>query len=142
MSGIILLALRVGLAVLLYGFLGIGLYQIWRDLRRQTEVLAAHQSPPLSLNFVSEEKGLSFTQPEIILGRGDFCDFVVDDPTVSSRHARLNYRQGQWWLDDLASTNGTFLNGEMVSAAVLVTAGDRILLGQVELQINLPGGTV
>jgi hypothetical protein len=138
MSGIVLLFLRVVLALLLYTFLGVGLYQLWLDLRRQAELLAARQSPPLNLRKADEEQFSSFTQPELILGRSSVGDFIVDDPTVSVRHARLAYRQGQWWLDDLASTNGTFLNGEMVKASALITDGDKIMLGQVELIISLP----
>lgn len=138
MSGIVLLFLRLLLAVLLYTFLGIGLYQIWRDLRRQSELLAARQSPPIGLRLVQEEQGLSFTQPEIFVGRGSICDFVVDDPTVSARHARLSYYQGQWWLDDLSSTNGTFLNGEVVKESTLVTNDDNVRLGQLEVIISIP----
>jgi len=141
MSGVVLLFLRVVLAILLYAFLGVGLYQLWLDLRRQSELLAVRQSPPLSLRRADEPAGRSFTQPELILGRGSACDFIVDDPTVSSRHARLSFHQGQWWLDDLASTNGTFLNGEIVKDPALVTNGDKVLLGQVELDISLPVGS-
>jgi pSer/pThr/pTyr-binding forkhead associated (FHA) protein len=138
MSGIVLLFLRVVLAVLLYGFLGVGLYQLWRDLRRQTELLAARQSPPLSLRLADETNPRTFAQPEIFLGRGNTCDFLVDDPTISARHARLSFRQGQWWLEDLASRNGTFLNGEALKTPALLTDGDKIRLGQVELVISLP----
>lgn len=141
MSGIVLLILRLALAVPLYVFLGVGLYQLWRDVRRQSELLALHQAPPLNLRLGQEQQWHSFTQPEIFLGRSSTCDFVVDDPTISARHARLFFRQGQWWLDDLASTNGTFLNGELVKTSILVTDGDMILLGQVELVISLPSRT-
>ena len=138
MSGVVLLFLRVALAVLLYAFLGVGLYQLWRDLRRQAELLAARQAPPLNLRLPQEDQGLSFTQPEIFMGRGSVCDFIVEDPTISARHARLSYHQGQWWLDDLASTNGTFLNGEAVKASALVTNGDEILLGQAAVIVSIP----
>jgi len=138
MSGIVLLFLRLVLAILLYAFLGVGLYQIWRDLRRQSELLAARQSPPLSLRLALEEQCLSYTQPEIFMGRGSICDFVVDDPTVSARHARLTYRQSQWWLDDLASTNGTLLNGETVKESTPVTNDDNICLGQIEVVVKIP----
>lgn len=138
MSGSVLLFLRAILAVLLYAFLGVGLYQLWLDMRRQSQLLAARQSPPLSLGKADETEKHAFAQPELILGRGVECDFCVDDPTVSARHARLTFRQGQWWLDDLASTNGTFLNGEAVKGSALVTDGDRIQIGQVELELSIP----
>jgi pSer/pThr/pTyr-binding forkhead associated (FHA) protein len=138
MSGIVLLFLRAALAALLYTFLGVGLYQLWRDLRRQSELIAARQSPPLNIRLADEPSTHTYTQPEILFGRSNTTDFVIDDPTVSARHARLSYRQGQWWLDDLASTNGTFLNGESVKASALVTDGDEIRLGQIVIAISLP----
>lgn len=138
MSGIVLLFLRILLALLLYAFIGVGLYQLWRDLRRQSELLAARQFPPLSLRHGEDAHGRDFSQPELFLGRSSACDYVVDDPTVSLRHARLAFRQGQWWLEDLASTNGTFLNGEQVQGSVLVANNDEILLGQVSLVVSLP----
>jgi hypothetical protein len=138
MSGVLLLFLRALMAVALYAFLGLGLYLLWRDLRRQSELLAARQFPPLSLRLASETHGRAYTQPELFLGRGSTCDFIVDDPTVSLQHARLVFRQGQWWLDDLASTNGTFLNGEPVQGGALVTHQDEIRLGQAGLVVTIP----
>lgn len=138
MSGVILLFLRVVLALLLYTFLGVGLYQLWLDLKRQSDLLAARQSPPLSLRKADQLESSAFSQPEVVMGRSSACDYIIDDPTVSARHARLSFRQAQWWLDDLASTNGTFLNGEPVKSSALVTNGDKLCLGQVELIISLP----
>jgi predicted component of type VI protein secretion system len=126
------------MAIALYAFLGLGLYLLWRDLRRQSELLAARQYPPLSLCLAGETHGRAYTQPELFLGRGSTCDFVVDDPTVSLQHARLSFRQGQWWLEDLASTNGTFLNGEAVQGGALLTNQDEIRLGQAALLVTLP----
>lgn len=138
MSGILLLFLRLLMAVLLYGFFGLGLYLLWRDMRRQSVLLAARQYPPLSLRMAGEQHARAFKQPELFLGRGRTCDFIVDDPTVSLQHARLVFRQGQWWLEDLASTNGTFLNSEQVQGSVLVASEDEIRLGQVSLELWLP----
>jgi pSer/pThr/pTyr-binding forkhead associated (FHA) protein len=138
MSGIVLLFLRAALAALLYAFLGVGLYQLWRDLRRQSELIAARQSPPLNIRLADESSMHTYAQPEIFFGRSSASDFIIDDPTVSARHARLSYRQGQWWLDDLASTNGTFLNGEAVKASALVTDGDEIRLGQIVIAVSQP----
>jgi pSer/pThr/pTyr-binding forkhead associated (FHA) protein len=124
-SGIILLILRIFLAAALYAFLGFAIYILMRDLKQQGELLAARQPPPLTLikTVADEEKSLRYIKPVIILGREPGCDFPLDDQTVSSRHARLAYRKQQWWLEDLASTNGTFLNGDAVSP-VVITHGD------------------
>jgi pSer/pThr/pTyr-binding forkhead associated (FHA) protein len=73
----------------------------------------------------------------VIVGREQGCDFRLDDPAVSLQHARLSFRQQQWWLEDLASTNGTYLNGEAVTAPVVVTHGDELRLGRNELKIGI-----
>ena len=61
----------------------------------------------------------------------------MDDQTVSSQHARLAYRKQQWWLEDLASTNGTFLNGEAVTTPVVITHGDELRLGHLGVRIEI-----
>lgn len=137
MTGTVLLILRALLAVLLYAFLGWALVTLWRDLRRQAELQAARQVRPIQLSFEGLEHGVSFAQMEVIIGRSNHCDILLEDKTVSARHARLAYHHGQWWLDDLASTNGTFLNGEPVSTAVVLTQGDQIRCGQVMGQVGM-----
>ncbi len=66
---------------------------------------------------------------ETVIGRADDADIVVDDETISRRHARLELRQdGSWHLVDLGSTNGTFMNGNKVGDSTL-SDGDQIQLG-------------
>ena len=139
MSAIILLILRILLAALLYGFLGLAIYTLLKDLKQQGLLLAARQPPPLTLTNIEESNPQSqrYTQPVIILGREPDCDFPLDDQTVSSQHARLSYRQQQWWLEDLASTNGTFLNGEAVTTPVVITHGDELRLGHLGVRIEI-----
>ncbi len=78
-----------------------------------------------------------FAQPEIILGRDPGSDVPLLDDTVSARHARMTYHHGQWWLEDLASTNGTFLNNTPISMQTVITSGDEISCGSVSLTISL-----
>ncbi len=139
MSAIILLILRILLAVLLYGFLGLAIFTLMRDLKQQGELLVARQPPPLTLTNLAEVNAPAqhYTKPVIIVGREPDCDFPLDDQTVSSQHARLSYHQQQWWLEDLASTNGTFLNGEAVTAPVVITHGDELRLGRLEVRIEI-----
>lgn len=62
------------------------------------------------------------------------CEAVLDAPAVSRLHARLDYRQGNYYLKDLNSRNGTFLNGErlMPQEAKQITSGDRIAFANVQ----------
>lgn len=137
MSAIILLVLRVLLAALLYAFLGWVILILWRDMRRQGELIAARQPPPLTLTTDEDSPPLTrhYSTSEIIMGREQSCDFPINDQTVSSRHARLSFHQNQWWIEDMASTNGTYLNGEVVTAPVVITHGDNLRLGQVGVRI-------
>src|SRR4030042_2312734 len=139
MSATILLVLRILLAVILYGFLGLALFTLWRDLKNQGELLVAKQPTPITLStgLDSLPSIQHFSCAEIILGRDPTCDFPINDQTVSSRHARLSYHQNQWWLEDLASTNGTLLNGDTVSSPVVITHGDKLSLGQVGVSITI-----
>lgn len=74
-------------------------------------------------------------QSELLLGRHHHCDVVVTDPTVSRRHARLTFRDGNWVVQDLDSTNGTFVNGARVGRYEL-RPGDRLLLGEEQLRVD------
>jgi pSer/pThr/pTyr-binding forkhead associated (FHA) protein len=60
---------------------------------------------------------------------------VLEDSTVSAQHSRLSFRQGHWWVEDLRSTNGTYLNNEPISASLVITNGDEIRCGQVVLTV-------
>lgn len=71
----------------------------------------------------------------LLIGRHPACDVVVADPSVSRRHAQLTFRDGVWVLQDLASTNGTAVNGERVGRAAL-RSGDLVELGAQALQID------
>lgn len=66
------------------------------------------------------------------LGRGLGNDVILEDTRVSRHHAQLRYRQRRFWVTDLGSTNGTFVNGERVNETAL-RDGDLISLGGLEL---------
>ncbi len=137
MSAILLLILRILMAALLYGFLGVAIYTMLRDLKQQGALLAARQPPPITLTSQVDENTITqrYTKPEVVLGREPVCDFSLNDPTVSSQHARLSYHHQQWWLEDLASTNGTYLNNEAITAPVVITSGDQLHLGHIGVNI-------
>jgi pSer/pThr/pTyr-binding forkhead associated (FHA) protein len=136
MSGQVLLIVRILLAASLYVFLGMALLILWRDLKRQAENVIAAQSPPITL-LREGQVSLHFTKPEITIGRDPTCDATLEDKTVSNEHARLSFHHNQWWLEDLQSTNGTFLNDERVSAPTVITTSDQIRCGQVVLSVQV-----
>jgi len=139
MSAPVLLILRLALAATLYAFLGWGLWVLWGDLRRSAHSLAIPLAPTLSL--IREQAGEQlverFTIVEVIIGRDPACDLQVQDKTISARHARLSYHHGQWWVEDLRSRNGSFLNQEQVVEPLVVAPGDQLRLGQVVFQVEI-----
>ena len=74
--------------------------------------------------------------PETTIGRGEGCDWSVDDDTLSKEHATIEFSNGGLRLRDLASMNGMLLNGTEVKAAEL-ESGDRFQLGDHEFQFVL-----
>ncbi len=74
----------------------------------------------------------------VTLGRSRECDCVLTDPTVSRRHASVRYRDGGWWLRDLGSFNGTYINGCRVLDEVEVRAGDWVSLGATSYRLCPP----
>jgi hypothetical protein len=64
------------------------------------------------------------------VGSDSGCDIVVDQPTVSARHCRLHARASGYDLEDLGSTNGTYVNGERITGRAHVTPHDTVTLGQ------------
>ncbi|MFZ5919083.1 MAG: FhaA domain-containing protein [Chloroflexota bacterium] len=71
----------------------------------------------------------------VTLGRNLDNDVVIEHPRVSRHHAQLRQRQGQWWIIDLDSANGTTVNGQSVSQAIL-HPGDVISIAGVEIHFQ------
>jgi ABC-2 type transport system ATP-binding protein len=73
-----------------------------------------------------------------LVGRDTGSDFVIDDPEVSSRHAYVSPAEGGISIEDLDSTNGTWVNGRRVMFSELVQSGDQLRLGATVLEVRLP----
>ena len=83
----------------------------------------------LSLIDRQPAPAISFRGAEMVIGRIPGCDQVIDLPMISSRHARL-FREGDRILiEDLRSSNGTFVNGTRVEGTVVLNSGDEVGLG-------------
>lgn len=139
MTGPVFLILRIILLACLYGFLAWALYLIWRDLRAHSQAISAPYIPPLALMQLDapEDNRKEFAKSEVIIGRSASSDFMIPDDTVSARHSRLSYHHNQWWLEDLRSTNGTYLNDERVIGPTVIVSGDEIRCGQVDLLVHI-----
>jgi len=69
-------------------------------------------------------------QDEVVLGRESGVDILIDSPGISRRHARIFVENDQYTLEDLGSSNGTFLNGERLRGRLGLKHGDEIRLGR------------
>jgi len=81
------------------------------------------------------QAGMNFYLGEnATLGRGTKNDVLVPDPFASLEHARIFNRDGQFWLEDLGSLNGTYLNEVRLERPTVLADGDRVRIGGVTFQ--------
>lgn len=72
---------------------------------------------------------------DLAIGRTEGNDLVLNHPSVSRKHAKLEARDNRWWIVDLKSTNGVKVNGNLITEAE-VTAGDKVHIGSVQLDLR------
>jgi hypothetical protein len=83
------------------------------------------------------QRGQSFElEDELTVGRAPGCGVRVEDAYTSNIHARLFRRDGALWLEDLGSTNGTWVNGERVDEARRLGRGDLLQVGSTVFEVS------
>ena len=111
---------------------------------------AGAAGPPPSLGRVGEALVLALGSPPLTftvsktsatLGRGQENTIRLDDLSVSRRHARIAYRQGGYWLSDLGSMGGTWVNGTRLVAPRRLAFGEVIDIGLLRLTVGFAGGS-
>lgn len=138
------LLLRVVFIFLLYFFI----FQVVRVISRELRADAARGIPPprpeqFSGGLLVTDPGESNLSrgnvfdldPVTVIGRHPRATIVVDSPFMSSEHAQLSWDQERWWIADLNSTNGTFVNGTRIRVATGVRVGDALEIGGVTFQL-------
>ena len=102
---------------------------------------ASGGAPPRSAVLLVTDgalRGRSFplgTSPTI-LGRAPTSTLVLEDDFASSRHARVYQDDGRWWVEDLGSTNGTFVDGERITGPTELTPGRQVRIGQTVIELQ------
>lgn len=91
--------------------------------------------PPAPPAIVLNGARLPLAKAVTSIGRSKECDVTLDDQSVSRRHAEVHVENGQVWILDLGSTNGTEVNGARAQR-VQLEDGDRIVIGQTELRFE------
>ena len=129
---------RILFLVLLYAFLFAVVRVLLRDLRAASKgptelgrliVLASPRGEP--------QPGGSYPLDAVTsIGRDVNNGIVVDDPFASSEHAVLTYRGRNWYIQDLESTNGTYVNGVPVEGLGPLGFGDEVQVGEVRFRLD------
>ncbi|MGE5462337.1 MAG: FHA domain-containing protein [Syntrophothermus sp.] len=140
MIATVVLALRIAMAIALFVFLGWAFYTLLQELRQQGTKLSVQKKVGITLYIKINEGKESirhFTQTEIVLGRDSNCDLSIMDEALSAHHARITYHHGQWWLEDLNSTNGTYINRDKLTTPAVVITGDEFKCGNTRFSIRV-----
>ena len=95
---------------------------------------------------VAQREDQSLKIPEskdvVVIGRGDDNDIVIDSPQISRVHAVLRRRDGGWFLEDVGSANGTFVNGERLTNPRQISSQDIVGFGSYMLRLDPDGGVL
>ena len=132
-------AVRLLFLGLIYLFLARVILALMRDLRaaarepserpgRLVILASPGGEPPAGHSF-----GLDVITP---LGRDVNNAIVIDDPFASAEHAVLTYRGRSWYLEDLGSTNGSYVNGSRVEGVSPMGFGDELQIGEVRMRLE------
>ena len=143
-TDLLLFILRVVSAGLLLAIMGAIFYVIWREFRATTQTIQDTQRTfgqlvPLQIMdgayiIMGEPHPLV---PRTTIGRAPTNNIIVEDTFASNEHAFILLKDGQWWLEDQDSRNGTTLNEFPVEQPIIIADGDIIGVGRVRYRLEL-----
>jgi hypothetical protein len=150
-----LLALKVGFIVLLYLFIWRIVRSASRDFRtgdaQESMIISPGHAASLGLGPVQRAKLVVLKSPAlepgeevpvdslpVAVGRGGQNEVPLEgDEFASAQHARFEPRRDGLWVEDVGSTNGTFVNGARVTTPRRLTKGDVVRVGQTDFRVEL-----
>jgi pSer/pThr/pTyr-binding forkhead associated (FHA) protein len=147
----VLTVLQIALLVLLYFFVWRAVRAVVLDLygpreKRRSRPAEPRQKParrgrgrPTKVVVIDESGGKAGTHRlsgTIQIGRDPSCQIRLTDTYISQQHARISERNGSWVVEDLGSTNGTYLNQRKVTSPAAISPGDRIRVGNTVLEVR------
>jgi hypothetical protein len=135
--------IRLAFLGLLYAFLAAVVRVLLRDLRAAARSTPSELGRLLVLEAPDGEPPPGTRLPLGVvttIGRDVNNGVVLDDPFVSGSHAVLSYRGRTWYVEDLGSTNGTYVNGLPIDGPTPVGVGDELQVGRIRLRLERGGG--
>ena len=145
-------ALKYGLFALLFLFIWRSMRWVVRGLSVAEEAAAAERGgrrprdtaptlPPGPSTLLV--KGQSDAKPRTVrlsasmtIGRAPECELRIEDTYASQQHARLFAKNNSWFVEDLGSTNGTFVNDQKLAAQAMLQPGDKVRVGQTIMELR------
>jgi len=145
---------KICLLIVLYLFFLRVLRAVWAELKEPKPAVAASPSPvgpapapvapakpPARAHLVvvapEEQRGRAYELlDELTVGRAAGCHIALEDRFVSQLHARMFRRDEQSFIEDLGSTNGTFLNDEKVTSPAMLKKGDLVRIGNFVMEMQ------
>lgn len=154
MSEQLLNVFKVCLLIVLYLFFLRVLRAVWAELKDPKPAVVASPAAPVAAPAApvqskqpsrshlvviapDDQRGRSYELlDELTVGRAAGCHIALEDRFVSQLHARMFRRDDQCFIEDLGSTNGTFLNDEKVTGPALLSKSDRVRIGSVVMELQ------
>lgn len=104
---------------------------------RKLSETAAVSAKLVAMNPPEEDQHYPLSLSPVYIGRTESNDIIVKDDRVSNQHAKLFFEQGQFWIEDLNSTNGIYLNGKRLIKKAPLKNEDLIKIGATILKFKL-----
>jgi pSer/pThr/pTyr-binding forkhead associated (FHA) protein len=153
MQGLVLQLTRAGFLLLLWVFIWsvlrilrtdiyapTGAVMVRRGLPSRRALLPSRQNRSARYLVVTEGSlagaRISLSGQPVLIGRADDSTLVLTDDYASTRHARLSQRGSEWYVEDLGSTNGTYLDRAKVTTAVRVPIGTPVRIGKTVIELR------
>lgn len=151
MQGLVLQLSRGLLLVMLWLFIYLTLRALKTDVFGNVGMRSGGRSPsgggflgrgPKAIRHLVVTQGalagtrITLSEQPVLLGRADNCTLVIEDDYASNQHARLSPHGPDWFLEDLGSTNGTYLDRSRVTTPVKVAAGTPIRIGKTVIELR------
>jgi Na+-transporting methylmalonyl-CoA/oxaloacetate decarboxylase gamma subunit len=145
---IVYVSLRYLFLALLFVFVFLVARVVYSELRppesRPASKRAAAKAPRQRRKarlVMAGEKGLRKQaswelETEVVIGRAAECAVSVDDEFASNLHAKIYRSEGRYYVEDLGSTNGTYVNGRRINYPTELRGGDRVKIGRTEMEFR------